>query len=94
MKQDQHYCHPAWLMVTAANQQVLTPNNILLLAPLVIYKALSKRLLVLGGLDAETGDKIHQCLSSTAERGWGREEIFLHHGHVKGKFHMGFHADS
>lgn len=68
--------------------------NVLLLAPLVIYKELSKMLLVLSSLNAETGDKTHQCLSNTAGRGWAGEEIFLHCGPVKGKFHMDFHADS
>lgn len=43
--------------------------NILLLAPLVIYKETSKMLLVLGRLNAATGDKTHQFLSSTAGRG-------------------------
>lgn len=51
-------------------------------------------LLVLSSLNAETGDKTHQCLSNTAGRGWAGEEIFLHCGPVKGKFHMDFHADS
>lgn len=50
-------------------------------------------LLVLGSLDAVSGDKTHQGLSTTAGRSWGKEEILLHCGHVKGKFHMDFHAD-
>lgn len=68
--------------------------NILLLAPLVIYKETSKMLLVLGRLNAATGDKTHQFLSSTAGRGGGGKKIFLHRGHAKGKFHMDFQADS
>lgn len=66
----------------------------MLLVSLKIYKELGKMMLVLGGLNAETGDKTHQCLSTTAGRGWRGEEIFLHCGHVKGKFHMDFHADT
>lgn len=49
----------------------------ILLAPLVIYKELRKILLVLGSLDAETGDKTHQCLSTTAGRGWGGESRYF-----------------
>lgn len=78
------------IKLTSTNPRTV---NILLLAPLVIYKETSKMLLVLGRLSAETGDKTHQCLSSATGRGLRGKEIFLHPGHAKGKFHIDFQAD-